>query len=147
MERKTANMDRYREEEAPYELWLCSFPNMGNRQMRKLVELCGSAMAVYYAETDRWRQVLREGQVQSLKQFTEAWNPKREYERLAAQDIGLVTLWDSRYPEMRPADCSTGEVSPETSLRWLSLGQGTVPSTAFMRRRNWEKRWGRAGSR
>lgn len=99
MERKTANMDRYREEEAPYELWLCSFPNMGNRQMRKLVELCGSAMAVYYAETDRWRQVLREGQVQSLKQFTEAWNPKREYERLAAQDIGLVTLWDSRYPE------------------------------------------------
>ena len=100
MERETIlGLERYREEEMPYELWLCSFPNIGNRQMRKLVELCGSAEAVYYAGMDRWRQVLTEEQAQKLKGFTEAWRPKQEYERLAAENIGLVTLADSCYPE------------------------------------------------
>ncbi len=93
-------MDRpeCREEERPYELWLCSFPGMGNRQMTKLAELCGSAREAYYAGTDKWGQVLREKQVEGLKRFTEGWEPQREWERLENAGIRFVTLKDRAYP-------------------------------------------------
>ena len=90
--------EQYRESELPYELWLCSFPDMGNRQLLQLAELCGGAKGVYFAGLDRWKQVLKEKQVESLKRFTESWKPEREYERLKERGIRLVTLADRGYP-------------------------------------------------
>ncbi|MCH5341869.1 MAG: DNA-processing protein DprA [Acetatifactor sp.] len=90
--------EKYKESELPYELWLCSFPDVGNRQLLQLAELCGGAKGVYYAGLDRWRQVLKEKQVESLKRFTESWKPEREYERLKERGIRLVTLADRGYP-------------------------------------------------
>lgn len=88
----------YRERELPYELWLCSFPDIGNRQLVSLAELCGGAQGVYYAGTDKWNQVLKEKQVESLKRFTERWKPGEEYEKLRTKGIRLMTLADSLYP-------------------------------------------------
>lgn len=90
--------EKYRERELPYELWLCSFPDVGNRQLLQLTELCGGARGVYFAGLDRWRQVLKEKQVESLKQFTEDWKPESEYGRLKESGIRLVTLADREYP-------------------------------------------------
>lgn len=90
--------EKYRESELPYELWLCSFPDAGNRQLLQLTELCGGAKEVYFAGLDRWRQVLKEKQVESLKRFTEDWRPEREYEKLRERGIRLVTLADRGYP-------------------------------------------------
>ena len=92
------NQDIYRDSELPYELWLCSFPDVGNRQLLQLTELCGGAKEVYFSSLDKWRQVLKEKQVESLKRFTESWKPEREYERLQEKGIKLVTLADGQYP-------------------------------------------------
>ena len=83
----------------PYELWLCSFPDISNRALLNLLELCGSAREVYYADIYRWRQVLKEKQVESLKRFTEIWKPEEEYRKLRERGICLVTLRDAEYPE------------------------------------------------
>lgn len=93
------NQEEYRDCELPYELWLCSFPDIGNRQLLGLTELCGGAQGVYYAGTDKWSQVLKEKQVESLKRFTEGWKPREEYEKFKLKGIRLVTLADSLYPK------------------------------------------------
>lgn len=93
------NQEEYRDCELPYELWLCSFPDIGNRQLLKLAELFGGAQEVYYAGADKWSQVLRQKQVESLKRFTESWKPVEEYEKLKGRGIRLVTLADSLYPK------------------------------------------------
>lgn len=93
------NQEEYRDCELPYELWLCSFPDIGNRQLLGLTELCGGAQGVYYAGTDKWSQVLKEKQVESLKRFTEGWKPREEYEKFRLKGIRLVTLADSLYPK------------------------------------------------
>lgn len=88
----------FRAKELPYELWLCSFPGMGNRQLCRLVEICGDAGRVYFAGTDEWKKVLNEKQVENLKRFTERWKPEAEYMRLQEKGIRLVTLADAGYP-------------------------------------------------
>ena len=93
-----AGQKYYREKELPYELWLCSFPGMGNRQLRMLVERCGDARRVYFASTGEWKQVLNEKQVENLKRFTEEWKPEAEYMKLQEKGIRLITLADSSYP-------------------------------------------------
>lgn len=93
------NQEKYRDCELPYELWLCSFPNIGNKQLVRMAELCGGAQGAYYAGTDKWSQILKEKQVESLKQFTEKWKPREEYEKFRAKGVRLVTLADSLYPK------------------------------------------------
>ena len=90
--------EQYRDSEMPYELWLCSFPDVGNRQLLQLTELCGGAKGVYFAGVDSWKQVLKEKQLESLKRFTENWKPESEYEKLKERGIQLVTLADRGYP-------------------------------------------------
>ena len=91
--------EEYRTQEMPYELWLCSFPNISNRMLLNLIELCGSAREVYYADVNKWRQVLKEKQVESLKCFTESWKPEEEYRKLKERGICLITLHDPDYPK------------------------------------------------
>ena len=92
-------LEGHRTMEMPYELWLCSFPGISNRVLLNLVDLCGSAREVYYADVHRWRQVLKEKQVENLKRFTESWKPEEEYRKLKEQGIRLITLHDADYPE------------------------------------------------
>ena len=85
--------------EMPYEFWLCSFPDISNRALFKLIDLCGSAREAYFANADRWRHVLKEKQVESLKRFTESWKPEEEYRKLKEQGVRLITFHDEDYPE------------------------------------------------
>lgn len=93
------NVKEYRELERPYELWLCSFPDIGNSQILRLIQLFGDAKGVYFAGADSWRQVLKEKQAGRLKQFTEEWKPESEYRKLQEQNIRLVTLAEGEYPD------------------------------------------------
>ena len=93
------NLKEYRELERPYELWLCSFPDIGNSKILRLIKQFGDAKGVYFAGADRWRQVLTEKQVERLKQFTKEWKPESEYRKLQEQKIRLVTLTDEEYPD------------------------------------------------
>lgn len=95
----SVGQEEYRTQEMPYELWLCSFPDISNRMLLNLIDLCGSAREIYYADVHRWRQVLKEKQVESLKRFTESWKPEEEYRKLKERDIRLITLQDADYPE------------------------------------------------
>lgn len=89
----------YRDLERPYELWLCSFPDIGNSQILGLIKLFGDAKGVYYAGADSWRQVLKERQIERLKQFTKDWKPESEYRKLQEREIRLVTTEDGEYPD------------------------------------------------
>lgn len=91
--------EEYRAMEMPYEFWLCSFPDINNRMLLNLINLCGNAREVYFADVNRWRQVLKEKQVESLKRFTENWKPEEEYRKLKEQGVRLITLYDADYPE------------------------------------------------
>lgn len=93
------NIKDYRDVERPYELWLCSFTGIGNRQILRLAEICGGARGVYFAGMDSWRQVLKDKQIQLLKHFTEAWKPENEYGKLKELGISLITLADAEYPK------------------------------------------------
>lgn len=93
------NVREYRELERPYELWLCSFPDIRNSQILRLIKQFGDAKGVYFAGADSWRQVLTEKQAGRLKQFTKEWKPESEYRKLQEQQIHLVTLADGEYPD------------------------------------------------
>lgn len=88
-----------RDLERPYELWLCSFPDIGNAQILRLIKLFGDAKGVYFAGMDSWRQVLKDRQIERLKQFTKEWKPENEYGKLQEREIRLVTMEDGEYPE------------------------------------------------
>lgn len=98
-EENMVNVKEYRELVQPYELWLCSFPDIGNSQILRLIKQFGDAKGVYFAGADSWRQVLKEKQAERLKQFTKEWKPESEYRKLQEQKIHLVTLADGEYPD------------------------------------------------
>lgn len=84
--------------ESVYACWLCNFPDIGNRQLCQLWELCGSAEEVYFASRARWGQVLSEKQVKSLVEYTENWKPREEYLRMCSQGIEFWGMWQQEYP-------------------------------------------------
>ncbi len=92
------NREEWKEREKIYACWLCNFPDVGNRQLHKLSELCGGPEAVYMADKETWGQVLSPKQVESLARYTAAWKPEAEYRRMKAEGIRLVTVGDEEYP-------------------------------------------------
>jgi len=93
------DMESCRERENRYACWLCSFPDIGNRQIHALWEACGGSEGVYQASPEEWGQVLSEKQVAGLKAFTALWRPEEEHRRMRAQGIRLLTIGDREYPE------------------------------------------------
>lgn len=92
------NRNEWKEREAVYTCWLCNFPDMGNKQLHRLTELCGGPEAAYLADKEKWGQVLNPRQVQSLARYTAAWKPEAEYRKMKEQGIRLVTMGDEGYP-------------------------------------------------
>ncbi len=92
-------MEEWLEREKIYACWLCNFPDMGNRQMLKLLELCGSVENIYFADRGKWAQMLTEKQLRSLAEYTEKWKPKEEYRKMTEQGIGLLAVWQKDYPQ------------------------------------------------
>ncbi len=92
------NRNEWKEREAVYACWLCNFPDMGNKQLHRLTELCGGPEAAYLADKEKWGQVLNPRQVQSLARYTAAWKPEAEYRKMKEQGIRLVTMGDEGYP-------------------------------------------------
>ncbi len=91
--------DGYRQQEKIYELWLCSFPGMGNKGRCRLAEHCGGAYGAYSASWEKWGEVLSSRQVGELKTFTAAWKPQRAYREMEEQGISLVTRGEEAYPK------------------------------------------------
>lgn len=93
------NQAEWREREKMYACWLCNFPGMGNGQMHRLLELCGSPETLYLAGKDKWGQVLSPKQVQALAEYTAKWRPETEYRKMREEGIELVTMADEEYPQ------------------------------------------------
>ncbi len=90
--------NEWREREGIYACWLCSCPDMGNRQMHLLSELCGGPEAAYFAGPKSWGRALTPEQVERLKIHTAGWKPKEEYHRMREAGTELVTVGDALYP-------------------------------------------------
>lgn len=93
------NGEEWKEREKIYACWLCNFPGIGNRHRRMLFELCGSAEAVYTADKRKWAQVLTPKQVAELAEYTEKWQPEREYRQMEEAGIRLVVFSEEGYPQ------------------------------------------------
>ncbi len=88
----------WKEREKMYACWLCSFPNIGNRQLHRLSESLGGPEGVYFAGTEQWEAVLSPKQAAYLKEYTAGWRPKEAYYRMRKQGIEIITMKDERYP-------------------------------------------------
>lgn len=97
--REEFRREEWMEREEIYVCWLCNFPDIGNRQLHQLWELCGSAENVYFADRGRWGQVLSEKQVKSLVEYTASWKPVEEYSRMRGQGIRLLNVRQGQYPQ------------------------------------------------
>lgn len=93
------NHAEWREREKMYACWLCNFPGIGNKQMHRLLELCGGSEALYLAGKDKWGQVLSPKQVKALAEYTAKWRPETEYHKMREEGIELVTMADGEYPQ------------------------------------------------
>ncbi len=93
------NQEEWREREGIYACWLCNFPDISNKQLHRLSDLCGGPEAVYQADRKKWGEVLSPKQVESLVQHTAGWKPEAEYRRMRAQGIEVMTIGDERYPQ------------------------------------------------
>ncbi len=91
--------ESWKEKDKMYACWLCNFPGIGNRQLHRLVELCGGFEGVYFASREKWAAVLKEKQVEGLIKHTSMWKPGEEYRKMRAAQISLLTLLDAEYPE------------------------------------------------
>ncbi len=93
-------MDReaWRERENIYACWLCNFPDIGNKQLHRLADLCGGPEGVYLADKEKWGQVLTPRQVESLARYTAAWKPEAQYRKMKEEGIELVTIGEKGYP-------------------------------------------------
>ena len=83
------DMDReaWRERENIYACWLCNFPDIGNKQLHRLADLCGGPEGVYLADKEKWGQVLTPRQVESLARYTAAWKPEAQYRKMKEEGI------------------------------------------------------------
>ena len=89
----------WEEREKIYACWLCNFPGIGNRHRHLLTRLCGSAEDVYLADKQKWGQVLSHKQVKDLTDYTEKWQPEKEYRRMLEAGISLITFAEEAYPQ------------------------------------------------
>lgn len=92
------SQNEWEEREKMYACWLCSCPDMGNRQMHLLSEVCGGSEAAYFADPGTWGKVLSPKQTERLKAHTAGWRPEEEYHRMLEKGVRLVTLGDAAYP-------------------------------------------------
>ncbi|MCI9337726.1 MAG: DNA-protecting protein DprA [Lachnospiraceae bacterium] len=91
--------EEWRERERIYACWLCNFPDIGNKQLHRLSQLCGGPEAVYLADKGKWGEVLSPKQVESLARYTAVWKPEAEYRKMKEEGIEVLTVGDERYPE------------------------------------------------
>ncbi len=89
----------WEERERIYACWLCNFPGIGNRHRHLLTKLCGSAEEAYLADKRKWGQVLSQKQVKELEDYTEKWQPEKEYRRMQEAGISLITFSEKAYPQ------------------------------------------------
>ena len=90
--------NEWEERERMYACWLCNFPDIGNKQLHLLSDLCGGPEAVYFSKPEIWGKVLKPDQVESLKAYTADWHPEEEYHKMQENGIRLVTIMDAAYP-------------------------------------------------
>ncbi len=83
-----------------YAYWLSSLPGIGNKTIRRLLEICGgTAEGVYQANEKQWKKVLRSRQLEAMKQITKEWNLEKEYEKLTRNGIVFYSMEDMEYPK------------------------------------------------
>ena len=61
------SQNEWEEQERIYGCWLCNCPDIGNRQLNLLTEICGGSEAAYFADSETWGKALSPKQVERLK--------------------------------------------------------------------------------
>ncbi len=88
-----------KEEERKYAYWLCNLAGIGNRSIEKLLQICGGTpKKVYYAGEEKWKQILNQKQLESMKDVTEGWNVEAEYQKMVEKNIRFLVKSDENYP-------------------------------------------------
>ncbi len=84
--------------EKEYAYFLASMPGMGSRRIHRMLELCGSARAVYEASEAEWCQVITTGHYAKLQEARAGWDLTGNYQRMLEQGIGFVLREEASYP-------------------------------------------------
>lgn len=88
----------------PYFYWLLQVAGIGDRTVLRLMERAGTAEQIYFAKEKQlkyWREegVLKEKQLQNLKNARRNANLYSEYDKLQRAGICLYPFYHAKYPE------------------------------------------------
>ena len=85
--------------EKAYLYWLHRIPEIGESRKRKLVEQAGSAEEVYRMPKMCLEEILGKNDMEVFLRFTDNWRVWEEYEKLLADNIKIISVFDADYPE------------------------------------------------
>lgn len=94
--------------ENAYRYWLHNVPELGERAAARLVEVYGSARAIYETPQKEieeillksgWRQKVVEKKMQAYTGFYGNWKVKENYEKMLDQGIKMIGIWEDGYPK------------------------------------------------
>ena len=94
--------------ENAYRYWLHNVPELGERAAARLVEVYGSARAIYETPQKEieeillksgWRQKVVEKKMQAYTGFYGNWKVKENYEKMLDQGIKMIGIREDGYPK------------------------------------------------
>lgn len=94
--------------ENAYRYWLHNVPGLGGLAAARLMEVYGSAKAIHEAPQKEianalvksgWRQRVADKKMQAYAEFCSGWEVTKNYEKMLEQGIGMVGIWEERYPK------------------------------------------------
>ena len=83
----------------PYQYWLHNLPGIGDRTIKKLLDVFGSPRQIYRTGEKRLREVLLPGQVQTVIAHKKVWDLTGAYQQLEEKEIRFFTLQDQEFPD------------------------------------------------
>lgn len=81
-----------------YSYWLCSIPGVGNRTIERLLTLCESPKAVYYASDEVWEAAGKKKFAEVAKIHREIWDLEGKYRSMQEAGIRFLLQEDKEYP-------------------------------------------------
>lgn len=82
-----------------YAYWFACAPGIGDKTMRRLLNLCPDERELYFAGEKLWQQVLNNRQMEQITAFARKADPGTLYEELVKTGIQFLTIRDPSYPD------------------------------------------------
>lgn len=86
------------DQDKAYRFWLHNLPETGDRTIEKLLLAFGNEKAIYEADENSLKRVLKEEKAKSVRHFTAKWDLHGAYEGLLKRKIHFFTGTDKEYP-------------------------------------------------